>query len=150
MSVRLYLCPIIGDGINTETAFRAKLSGMVNALLALIPNKSSTDGTPQFTFAFCAARSQDWTAVDADATLDKLFDTADVPDTVNDWPSLKAWLQSKTVGDLSAARRQALNTKLTSYGFDTSQVKLTTTLWQVIIGMCNQMGYSGADVMALV
>lgn len=92
-----------------------------------------------------------WASVDLDTTLVKLLDSADLPDTITTWSAFKAFLQSKTVGDIPLARRQALNTRLQSFGFDTTQVTLATTWWQLLIGMIQQMGYtSNADLLAIV
>lgn len=133
MPLRLYLCNIIGDGLSPETAFRTGLSR--TAVLGSSPEiKSNPDGTPKFTWVLAVARSPDWVVQDADPTLTRLFGI-DLPDTVDTWVELKAFLQSKTVGDIPPVRRQALNNNLTSRGMDTSQVTLATTWWQVLRGV---------------
>ncbi len=134
MSLRFYFSPIIGDGLTPATAYRAKLP---TGHAAAIPSKA--DGTPQFNYAVAVVRATDWTAHDADATLERLFDI-DLPDTLNTFADLKAYLQSKTVGDIPALRRTALNTRLTNHGLDTTQVTLATTWWQVLRGIYSQMG----------
>lgn len=134
MPLRLYFSPIIGDGLTPDTAFRTKFTGNC---AAAIPSKA--DGTPQFNFAPAVIRASDWTAYDADATLQRLFDI-DLPDTIETFADLKVFLQSKTVGDIPAARRTTLNTRLTNHGLDTSQVTLATTWWQVLRGIYQQMG----------
>ena len=139
MSIRIYVCPIAGDGLTVETAWRAKVSSLVDAHTAVIPNNA--DGTPKYNFALVVARAANWTNADADSTCARMFGI-DLPDTVNTWADMKAFLQSKTVGDIPAARRQQLNTLLTNHGFDTSQVTLSTTWWQVLRGIVVQMGGS--------
>lgn len=141
MALRLYLCPIVGDGLTNATAFRPKLSGLAD-FAAAIPSKP--DGSPQFGFAVCMARAENWSTLDADATLDRLFGI-DLPDTINSFADLKAFLQSKTVGDIPLARRTALNTRLTSRGLDVSQVTLATTWWQVLRGIYQQIGVPGTE-----
>lgn len=131
MGLRFYICPIIGDGKTMETAYRAKLGGLA-AHVPTIPHKP--DGSPQFNWCLAIARSSNWARADADATLERLFGI-DLPDTVDTFAELKAFLQSKTVGDIPVARRQALNTRLTNRGIDTSQVTLQTTWWQVLRGI---------------
>lgn len=142
MSLRFYLCPIVGDGLTNETSFRPKLYGIAT-FAWMIPSKP--DGTPQFTWAAAVVRATDWTALDADATLEKLFDTADLPDTINTFAEIKAFLQSKTVGDIPLARRQALNTRLIAHGIDTSQVTLATTWLQVLRGIYRHLN-GGVDI----
>jgi len=143
MSIRVYYCPTIGDGLTPETAFRARLHDIRAAArldgeyVATLPNQLLPSS-----FFLCICRMTDWSAVDADTTLKKIFDSADLPDTITDWASFKSFMQSKTVGDIPLARRQALNSRLQSLGFDTSAVTLATTWWQVVVGMVQQMGYA--------
>jgi hypothetical protein len=133
VTLRLYLCDIIGDGLSPETAFRTGLSR--TSVMGSAPEiKSNLDGRPKFSWVLAVARSSDWTVQDADPTLTKLFGI-DLPDTIDSFADLKAFLQSKTVADIPAARRIALNTNLTSRGIDTSQVTLATTWWQVLRGI---------------
>ena len=153
MSIRLYLCPVLGDGLSSDTAFRPGLEDIRKAQVtsgdALHCRRNLA--IVGHDFFLVAMRLTDWTNADADSTLVKLFDSANLPDTITDWQSFKAFLQSKTVGNLTAAQRQAFNTKLTNFGFDTSQVTLSTTLWQVFVGMLNQMGYqANGDLLTLI
>lgn len=129
MGLRFYISPVIGDGLTPETAYRAKVGG---THAAMIPSK--TDGSPQFNWCVATVRAANWVQADGDATLERLFGI-DLPDTVDTFAELKAFLQSKTVGDIPAARRQALNTRLTNHGIDTSQVTLATTWWQLLKGI---------------
>jgi hypothetical protein len=139
-SLRFYLCPVIGDGSDDNT-YRPKLTGL-GEFSAMIP--SNPDGTPKFSWTAVVVRATDWAALDADPTLEKLFDTSDLPDGINTFAEVKAYLQSKTVGDIPVLRRQALDTRLTAKGIDTSAVTLQTTWWQVLKGIYRHL--HGADV----
>jgi len=136
MSIRVYICPIVGDGLSPATAFRAKVGSLADGHTAVVP--SNADGTPKFNWAIVVARAVSWTNADADSTCVRTFGI-DLPDTIDTWTDMKAFLQSKTVGDIPATRRQALNTLLTNHGIDTSQVTLATTWWQVLRGIVTQI-----------
>jgi hypothetical protein len=140
MSLRFYLCPLVGDGLSEETAYRPQLAGLAN-FASMIPH--NPDGTPKFNWCVAVARQADWTALDADAQLERLFGI-DLPDTIDTFAELKAYLQSKTVGDIPVARRQAINDKLTARGIDTSQITLATTWWQVLRGIYKKLN-NGVD-----
>lgn len=132
------LVPIVGTGgdLNGQpNPYRPKISGLADHT-AIIP--SNADGTPKFNWCVVLSRAADWSIVDADATLERLFGI-DLPDTLNTFAELKAFLQSKTVADIPQARRTALNTRLTNHGLDTSQVTLSTTWWQVLRGIYTQV-----------
>jgi hypothetical protein len=136
MAIRLYICPIIGVG-TYEDPYRAKAGDLgVRYCGELIP--SNADGSPKFSVTLIAVPQASWSALDADPTFERLFGV-DLPDTVNTWADLKTFLQSKTVADIPTLRRQALNTRLSNRGFDTSQVTLTTTWFQVLRGMVRQL-----------
>lgn len=138
MGLRLYLCDIVGDGLSPQTAFRTGLQR--TAVVGTEPNiRTTVAGAPLFTWHLHVARATDWSAPDADATCVRLFDAADLPDTIDTFAELKAFLQSKVVGDIPLARRQALNSRLTARGIDTSQVTLATTWWQVLRGVVKQL-----------
>lgn len=138
MGLRLYLCDVIGDGFSPATAFRTGLQR--TALVGSEPNiRTDATGAPAFTWHLHVARAANWSVQDADATLVRLFDAADLPDTIDTWAELRAFLQSKTVGDIPLARRQALNSRLTARGIDTSSVTLATTWWQVLRGVVKQL-----------
>lgn len=141
MALRYYLCPIVGDGLTTATAYRPKLHGLA-PWAGLIP--SNPDGTPKFNWTIVLARATDWTALDADAALERLFGI-DLPDTTNTFAEIKAYLQAHTVADIPQARRAALNTRLTNHGLDTSQVTLATTWWQVLRGIYQQVSGAAGD-----
>jgi hypothetical protein len=136
MGIRVYLVPIIGTGTYADP-YRAKANDLgLQYFGELIPSKA--DGSPQFDCTVLAPFQASWALLDADATFERLFGI-DLPDTIDTWAEMKAFLQSKTVGDIPVLRRQALNTRLTNHGFDTSQVTLATTWWQVVRGMVKQL-----------
>lgn len=136
MSLRLYLCPIVFDA-QTSSQF-PELDGKVDDWTAKIPCDPQT-GLAKFAWCLLVARSADWTAADAVAGAVKLFDSQDLPDSINTFPELKAFLQSKTVGDIPTARRQALNTRLTARGIDTSPITLSWTWARVLKYICTHL-----------
>lgn len=137
---------MIGDGISTETAFRSKAArgAPFIASIQLSPHVSPTDGSPLRSWSVVLARAGDWTATNADADYETIFGI-DLPDSIDTFAELKAFLQSKVVGDIPAVRRQALNAKLTARGIDTSQVTLQTTWWQVLRGIYRHLN-GGVDL----
>lgn len=137
MNIRLYICPIVGDGLSIATSWRAKVADLIDAHTAVMI--CNLDGTPKFNWAPVAAKSGSWVNADADSTCSRIFGT-NIPDTINAWADMKTFLQSKTIADLSPADRSTLNTLLTSHGLDTSQVTLSTTWWQVVRGIVLQIG----------
>jgi hypothetical protein len=140
MARRFYLCPIIGTGVGVD-GYRPKLYGLAD-LASMIP--SNPDGSHKFNWCVALALQSVWTALDADAQLERLFGI-DLPDTADTFAELKAYLQSKTVGDIPAARRPAINDKLIARGIDTSQVTLQTTWWQVLRGIYRHVN-GGVDL----
>jgi hypothetical protein len=136
MGLRVYLCPVVGDGQSIETAYRPALGRVVRPATMLMP--TNPDGSPRFGWALVVGRASDWSAADAVDGTERLFGI-DLPDSVDTFAELKAYLQSRTVGEIPAARRQALNTRLTSRGIDTSQITLQTTWWQVLRGICRHL-----------
>lgn len=128
MTLRIYLCPIIGDGLTPETAFRPKLDGLAEYSVR-IPHQAN--GTPRRNWTICIASNPVWTLLDVDSTLERLFGI-DLPDAIDTRAELRAFLQSKVVGDIPPARRRALNDRLTAKGMDTSGITLQTTWLQVL------------------
>jgi len=137
MGIRIYICPVIGDGLSPATAWRPKAADLVNSGVerfeAVLQQRMA-----DFAWTLAIARSSSWTAADADAQLERVFGI-DLPDNINTWPEVKAFLQSKTVGDIPAARRLALQTRLEAKGIDTSQTTLQTTWWQVLRGIVRHL-----------
>lgn len=138
MGLRFYISPVIGDGLTLETAYRSKIGGHHSTMIPRNP-----DGTPKFNWCLTIVRADDWAQANADASLERLFGI-DLPDTVDTFAELKTFLQSKTVSDIPVARRQALNTRLTNRGIDTSQITLQTTWWQVLRGIQKMLNNNAA------
>ncbi|MDH4276110.1 MAG: hypothetical protein OEW08_13840, partial [Gammaproteobacteria bacterium] len=44
-----------------------------------------------------------------------------------------AWLKTHTVGDIPAAKRTAIQNRLTSLGVDVTGITLATPLWDVVV-----------------
>jgi hypothetical protein len=144
MGLRVMFCPVVGTGNPgdpratppvPEDPYRAQIDGLVD-YTAIIPSKP--DGSPKFSWCVVVARSGNWSAVDAVGTFERVFGV-DLPDTINTFAELRTFLQSKTVGDIPSARRQALNTRLQAKGLDTSKITLQTTWWQVLKGIYQQV-----------
>ena len=134
MPIRVYLSPLVGNG-QPDNPYRAKRMD-VSSCTAIIP--SNPDGTPLFSWSLVISRAASWELADADATLERLFGV-DLPDTIETWAEMRAYLQSKVVGDIPANRRNQLNNRLTAFGIDTSQVTLQTTWWQVLRGIIRHL-----------
>jgi hypothetical protein len=122
------ICPVVGDGTVVGGAYRPKIDGLT-AYSAVIP--SNADGSPAFNWCACVARTIDWTIVDADAAMERIFGI-DLPDSIDTFAEIKAFLKSHTIGDIPAARRQALDDRLTTRGVDTSAITLQWTWLQVL------------------
>lgn len=129
MNIRIYACPIVGDGQSHKSAWRAKVADLVDAHTAFIPQKLT--GGPLLTWALAICNSSAWTNADSDSTCVRLFST-DLPDTLVTWTQVKNFLQGHTVGQLSTTTRQNLNTWMTNHGISTSGITLATTLWQAL------------------
>lgn len=130
MGIRVYLCPVIGDGLTPETGYRAGIVGKASRLGHIIP--SNPDGTPKFSWCLSFAHDIDWTVPDGDAELERLFGI-DLPDSIDTFAELRTYLQGRTVGEIPAARRTALDTRLTNKGVDTSSITLQSTWWEVAV-----------------
>jgi hypothetical protein len=148
MSLRFYICPVIGDGLSEETAQRPKLhdyvvAGAIRRMSCIV--KTDPDGKAQFPWTAGIARATDWSALDADPEMVKLFDTADLPDSMDTFAELKAYLQSRTVANIGPARRRALNARLGDFGIDTSGVTLQTTWWNILRGIYRHLN-EGLDI----
>lgn len=111
---RYYLCPMIGSGTE-ESPYRPKIANFSNVNWTAIVSHNP-DGTLKLPWAFVIVRAVDHTTILADSQIKAL------PDISLDL----------TVGDLSAAVRNAMNNALTNFGIDTSPVKMSTTIRQVL------------------
>jgi hypothetical protein len=77
------------------------------------------------------AASQDFTAIDADATCDDVF-AGDLPANINTRSDLLAFLRGRTVGDIPVARRSAVLAVLDKYQVVRTDFGLTTPLWRLM------------------
>jgi len=110
--MRYFICPIIGDGKTTETAWRAKILQSTQSHSAIIPSKP--DGSPKFLWTLVKIDTVDFTTILTDTTIfafpDKLLTST-----------------------LTATERNKIKTKLNSLGIQTSDISTTTTLKEIII-----------------
>ena len=104
MSLKLILCPVIGDGQTIDTSYRPKIMDYVHIETTAII-KSNPDGSPRFPWCLCLVRKSDWADVAGDVDIESVFGV-DLPESIDDFQSLKAFLQSRTIGDIPAQRRQ--------------------------------------------
>lgn len=150
-TARVYLCPIVGDGTSsiaqerdgTGGPFRPKLAdygvGSVNCIPSILTEGDPDRGKPKFTWCLCVGFADSWTAVDADATCVKLFESADMPDTLATKAAVRQFLASKTVGSIPSARRTAIRNRLTPRGMDVTWITGATTLLEVFRYIRNWM-----------
>lgn len=82
------------------------------------------DGRTAVTWALTIGRATDWTAAEADPQIEFLFT---VPAGVNTKAELRAWLQSVTLGDLTLAQRQNLQTIFDAHSINRADFTLATT-----------------------
>src|SRR5512146_2878506 len=127
MSLRVYACPIIGTGIQGDP-YRSKMSLYSTKYATIFP--SNVDGTPASTWVLTIARLDDWSAVEADATMINIFGV-DLPDTLQSRDDLRTWLRGRTIGDIPTARRNAIQTRLDNLGVYRGDFTLATPLWKV-------------------
>src|SRR3954467_15309612 len=112
MSVRVYICPIIGIGVYPN-GYRSKAFDIPGAeTRSWLPSK--LDGTPGSTWALTVAKADDFSAFDADVTFDDLFG-GDLPNSVQTRDDLLAFLRGRTVGDVPVARRNKITSVLDKY-----------------------------------
>lgn len=105
---------MVGNGTE-ESPYRPKVADYPKINWSAVVSHNP-DGTLKFPWAFVIVKAIDHTALLADNQIKAL------PDISLDL----------TVGDLPAGVRNALNTALTNFGIDTSPVKLSTTIRQVL------------------
>lgn len=135
MPFRWYICPIIGDGNSLATAYRPKvsdtLSGVANVGIHSTWLKG-IDGRPSKTWCICVVNAASLTTVDADSTVvdifEQLTDAAGISKA-----AVENWLKTHTVGDVPAAARTRIQTRLTNAGIDITGITLSTRLWDVLL-----------------
>lgn len=127
--IRVYICPWVGTGTKQDP-YRAKVAdlGYPN-FSTFFPSRQN--GTPASSWVLVVVRSQDFSALDADATCDDLFG-GDLPASVTDRDSLLTLLRSRTVGDVPVARRSKITAVLDEYGVARADFTASTPLWKVM------------------
>ena len=130
--LRVYISPVVGSGTRQDP-YRAKALDMAAAVgghgSSFFP--SSSDGTPASTWVLCAVRADDFSTLDADATLDDLFG-GDLPASVQTREDLLALLRGRTVSDVPVARRNKITAVLDKYGVRRDDFVGSTPLWKVM------------------
>jgi hypothetical protein len=127
MSVRVWAGPTVGSGTSADP-YRPKAAQYCTAQASFFP--SNSDGTPASAWVITIGRASDWTAAEADAQLTDLF-AGDLPASIDTPAGLKAFLRTRTVGDVPIARRNALQANLDALGVVRSDFTLATPLWKV-------------------
>jgi hypothetical protein len=87
--VRVYICPVIGSGTKLDP-YRSKAQDFGYQYASFM--RSNPDGSSAIAWTLTVAASQDFTAIDADATCDDVF-AGDLPANVNTRPELLAFLR---------------------------------------------------------
>ena len=93
---RLYISPVVGDGLSPQTAFRAQCADAGHPCSAIIP---TVNGLPVFSWCLCAIESASHITLAADPDLFQLPDP-----------------EASAVVDLPAPVRNALLGKLNALG----------------------------------
>jgi hypothetical protein len=127
MSVRVWAGPWIGTG-TTADPYRPKAAQYCTAQASFFP--SNSDGTPASSWVLTMGRAVDWTAAEADVELIDLF-AGDLPQAADTPAELKAFLRTRTVGDVPVPRRSAIQANLDSLGVVRADFTLATPLWKV-------------------
>src|SRR3990167_11508678 len=110
--MRYFICPIIGDGLTTETAWRAKIPQTIQSHSALIPSKP--DGSPKFSWALVKIDAMDFTTILADTTI-------------------FAFPNKSLDSTLTTNERNKIKTILNSLKIQTLDILATTTLKQILL-----------------
>ena len=90
---------------------------------------SNADGTPAGTWVVTVGRAADWTAAAADVDLRDIF--AGDLGTANTVAEFKSLAKATTVGQVSVARRNAINANLDALGVSRADFTLATPMWKV-------------------
>jgi hypothetical protein len=128
MALRVYICPVIGGGTKGN-AYRGKAQEYGYECANFIPDNPAT-GAPKFSWALAIIRSDDFSAIEADAECDDLFG-GDLPASVDTRPELRALLKTRTVADVPLARRNAIIAVLDKYAINRTDFTGQTPLWRV-------------------
>lgn len=116
--------PVLADGAYSAKADQYCTGGFVNFF------PSNLDGTPASTWVITVGRASDWTAAEADAALVDIF-AGDLPGTIDSPQDLRAFIRSRTVGDVPVGRRQTIQANLDTLGVPRADFVLATPLWKV-------------------
>ena len=126
--VKLYICPIIGDGKTPLTAYRPKISDYKTvSCSAIMP--SYPDGTPKSNWTLVEVKSNDFTMIDTDPEAIDIFDGFT---TAMDMTELKTFLKTHLVGDIPKIKRDKIQNYLLSKGIDLAGITLSTTLLELV------------------
>jgi hypothetical protein len=128
VAIRVYICPWVGTGTRQDP-FRSKASEFGYAVSTFFP--SGSDGTPASPWVLSVVRSEEFSAIEADATCDDLF-AGDLPQAISTREELLAFLRSRTLSDVPTARRNAIIAVLDEYGVVRSDLVGTTTVWRLM------------------
>lgn len=126
--IRIYICPVIGTGTKQDP-YRSKAATFGYQYANFIP--SNPDGSPRSSWSLAAVVSDDFAAIEADATCDDLF-AGDLPAAVNTRPELRTFLRTRSVSDVPTSRRNAILAVLDKYVVDRSDLTGATPLWRVV------------------
>lgn len=128
MSIRVYACPWVEVNprvfISKLETFIPPLTRVVNFFPSLL------DGTPASSWILSFGRSDDWTAVEADAEMIDLF-AGDLPSSIQSRADFLAFLRGRTVADVPAARRTQIQANLDALGVQRDDFTGSTKLWRV-------------------
>lgn len=127
MGVRYVVCPIVGTGAEADP-YRAKVADYGANHTCAIP--TGPTGAPLRSWCLVAVNAADLTAIDADPDIKDIVEK--FADGFNgNFAAIKAFLRTRTVGDVPVAKRTAINARLTALGVNTTGLTLTSTLWEV-------------------
>lgn len=127
MSLRVYICPWIGNGTRSN-AYRSKADSYYPNVRNYFP--SLLNGPPASPWVLSVVNSNDFSAIDADPTCDDLF-AGDLPASVNTMNDIVSFLRARTVADVPLARRNAITAVLDKYNVIRTDIVGSTPLWKV-------------------
>lgn len=130
--LRVYICPVVGSGTKQDP-YRSKAHDFAWVGGAQISDfiPSRLDGTPASPWAVSVIRTNDFAPITGDATCDDLF-AGDLPAGVQTRDDLLALIRARTVGDVPAGRRAAIQAVLDKYAVPRADFTLATPLWRVM------------------
>ena len=108
-------------------AYAAKAEQYCTHSVSKLPARE--DGWNATTWALTFGRAADWTAAIADSQIEFLFP---VPGSVDTADELRAFLRSRTIGDLTGPQRTNLQAILDNHGVNRADFTLATTGAQVM------------------